>query len=406
MQAARRPVTPHTQGNSHSTSEENTGTEKTFANSNSGEADNADEDHVKRALAEHKQKLRYNQVSAIVKPKHRLVHDNYSYMYASVWTAWSHWSICQNQERIRVRACSVIRGHRCYGNNLESKPCKLNQSITVRRTNISTNSFPINEKLTFQNSVIPNSVNSELLRNMAALKKSSLSSMENPKRTTNRPNVRAPQRTGPPSATPSPLYKTNTVERNKLVIFSTDNKQANRQEQNPAAENATNNLKLPALFSTSRTLSEETSPLSLQKEPIKSVQILNKSAPPSSTITTSIAETPTLDHSEVEALKPNLHNSTANGKISFHPAHLTNHQTHSNSLTFSNELELQFQMETADWAPWSAWSNCECGQRTRTRTCRYSDAHFNSGCRGQSYMLEKCASTAKLDKKCANRMKT
>ncbi|KAL1245642.1 Glycogen debranching enzyme, partial [Trichinella spiralis] len=58
---------------------ENTGTEKTFANSNSGEADNADEDHVKRALAEHKQKLRYNQVSAIVKPKHRLVHDNYSY---------------------------------------------------------------------------------------------------------------------------------------------------------------------------------------------------------------------------------------------------------------------------------------------------------------------------------------
>ncbi|OUC44097.1 hypothetical protein D917_02328 [Trichinella nativa] len=299
---------------------ENAGTEKTFANSNSGEADNADEDHVKRVLAEHKQKLRYNQVSAIVKPKHRLVHDNYSYVYASVWTAWSHWSICQNQERIRVRACSMIRGHRCFGNNLESKPCKLNQSIT--------------------NSVIPNSVNSELLRNMAALKKSSLSNMENPKRTTNRPNVRAPQRTGPPSATPSPLYKTNTVE-----------------------------------------------------------------PPPSSTITSSIAEAPTLDHSEVETLKPNLHNSTANGKISFHPAHPTNHQTHSDSLTFSNELELHFQMETADWAPWSAWSNCECGQRTRTRTCRYSDAHFNSGCLGQSYMLEKCASTAKLDKKCANRMK-
>ncbi|KRX79954.1 hypothetical protein T06_1711 [Trichinella sp. T6] len=402
MQAARRPVTPHTQGNSHST--KNAGTEKTFANSNSGEADNADEDHVKRVLAEHKQKLRYNQVSAIVKPKHRLVHDvNTSYVYASVWTAWSHWSICQNQERIRVRACSMIRGHRCFGNNLESKPCKLNQSITVRTMKISTNSFPINEKLTFQNSVIPNSVNSELLRNMAALKKSSLSNMENPKRTTNRPNVRAPQRTGPPSATPSPLYKTNTVERNKLVIFSTDNKQANRQEQNPAAENATNNLKLPALFSTPRTLSEEI----LQKEPIKSVQMLNKSAPPSSTITSafSIAEAPTLDHSEVETLKPNLHNSTANGKISFHPAHPTNHQTHSDSLTFSNELELHFQMETADWAPWSAWSNCECGQRTRTRTCRYSDAHFNSGCLGQSYMLEKCASTAKLDKKCANRMK-
>ncbi|KRZ28806.1 hypothetical protein T4B_13038 [Trichinella pseudospiralis] len=368
---------------------ENKTTQKTFASSNSGAADNAElEDHVKRALAEHKQKLRYNQVSAIVKPKHRLMHDNYSYMYASVWTAWSHWSMCHNQERIRVRACSVVRGHRCFGNNLESKPCK-DQSIT-------------------------NSINSELLRNMAALKKSSLSNVENHKPTTNRPNVRAPQRIGPPAATPSPLYKANTVERNKLVIFSTDNKQANRQEQNPGAENTTNKQKLPALFSTPATLSEETS--SFQKEPIQSIQILNKSASPSSTITTSvstssIAEAPTLDHTAdknpVETLKPNLHSSTANGKIRFQPeVHLTDHQIQSDGLSSSNELELQFKMETADWAPWSAWSNCECGQRTRTRTCRYSEAYFNSGCTGQSYVLEKCASTAKLDKKCANRMKT
>ncbi|GMT26767.1 hypothetical protein PFISCL1PPCAC_18064, partial [Pristionchus fissidentatus] len=44
-------------------------------------------------------------------------------IYSSTWAAWSAWSFCASNIRIRVRACNTVRGFSCVGRNQETEPC-------------------------------------------------------------------------------------------------------------------------------------------------------------------------------------------------------------------------------------------------------------------------------------------
>ncbi|GMS98202.1 hypothetical protein PENTCL1PPCAC_20377, partial [Pristionchus entomophagus] len=44
-------------------------------------------------------------------------------LFSSTWAAWSAWSFCVNNVRIRVRACNTVRGFSCVGKNQETEPC-------------------------------------------------------------------------------------------------------------------------------------------------------------------------------------------------------------------------------------------------------------------------------------------
>uniref|UniRef100_A0A0N4VLC6 Titin n=1 Tax=Enterobius vermicularis TaxID=51028 RepID=A0A0N4VLC6_ENTVE len=44
-------------------------------------------------------------------------------VYSSIWAAWSAWSVCINNVRVRVRACNTVRGFSCPGKNMEQTEC-------------------------------------------------------------------------------------------------------------------------------------------------------------------------------------------------------------------------------------------------------------------------------------------
>ncbi|GMR50907.1 hypothetical protein PMAYCL1PPCAC_21102, partial [Pristionchus mayeri] len=44
-------------------------------------------------------------------------------LFSSTWGAWSAWSFCVNNVRIRVRACNTVRGFSCVGKNQETESC-------------------------------------------------------------------------------------------------------------------------------------------------------------------------------------------------------------------------------------------------------------------------------------------
>ncbi|CAJ0948437.1 unnamed protein product, partial [Mesorhabditis belari] len=45
------------------------------------------------------------------------------YMMSSEWSQWSPWSFCSNNVRVRVRACSTVKGFKCIGHNKEFETC-------------------------------------------------------------------------------------------------------------------------------------------------------------------------------------------------------------------------------------------------------------------------------------------
>ncbi|CAJ0586476.1 unnamed protein product, partial [Mesorhabditis spiculigera] len=45
---------------------------------------------------------------------------------SSEWSQWSPWSFCSANVRVRVRACSTVRGFKCIGHNKEFESCDTN----------------------------------------------------------------------------------------------------------------------------------------------------------------------------------------------------------------------------------------------------------------------------------------
>uniref|UniRef100_A0A1I7XHG4 Secreted protein n=1 Tax=Heterorhabditis bacteriophora TaxID=37862 RepID=A0A1I7XHG4_HETBA len=54
---------------------------------------------------------------------------------SSSWSMWSPWSFCSNNVKIRVRACSTVRGFKCVGHNKEFQSCNTGFSSKNTLTN-------------------------------------------------------------------------------------------------------------------------------------------------------------------------------------------------------------------------------------------------------------------------------
>ncbi|CAJ0596072.1 unnamed protein product [Cylicocyclus nassatus] len=67
-----------------------------------------------------------NQFRGYVTPRPFPANADILTVYASVWAAWSAWSICRNGVRMRVRACNTVKGFNCPGQNKELMPCDPN----------------------------------------------------------------------------------------------------------------------------------------------------------------------------------------------------------------------------------------------------------------------------------------
>uniref|UniRef100_A0A0N5AUC5 Mucin-5AC n=1 Tax=Syphacia muris TaxID=451379 RepID=A0A0N5AUC5_9BILA len=76
---------------------------------------------------------RLNQFAGYVTPQP--LPSNAQYLYSSVWAAWSAWSICVNNYRVRVRACNTVKGFKCFGKNMEQAECESTATPTAELKN-------------------------------------------------------------------------------------------------------------------------------------------------------------------------------------------------------------------------------------------------------------------------------
>ncbi|KFD70197.1 hypothetical protein M514_03285 [Trichuris suis] len=365
-------------------------------NANNNTATNTEEtEHMQREIVLNDHRFNFNRIVELTKPKTLAQSGTPFNVYTSVWTTWSHWSTCYNNLQMRVRACSAIRGHHCPGENIQSKPCRKRIGPFQVTFNPATPNRPNANQISATNGLKENASHrlSHTAEHWQPTNTMMRKGMED-KLTTIAAVIRPPARDirrfdavesqvlppaatiGPPSIIP-PDWPTSegAVETKRAPLQSTvppEIKQQFEKIAEPPTLDGTTTITSP----TQTTRRTHTSHALLQPEmntsPTKDKQQQVENS------------TPAVPQSR-ESLAILAKNHSAAKPMKFFPEVKLTQMAHSSQ--GNNDL----RVHQAAWSSWSAWSNCMCKRRTRTRTCNYPvDAPLITGCRGESYEIIIC----------------
>uniref|UniRef100_A0A5S6R486 Uncharacterized protein n=1 Tax=Trichuris muris TaxID=70415 RepID=A0A5S6R486_TRIMR len=361
-----------------------------------------DLDHMQRELLLNSQRFKVNRIVELTKPRTAPPYETPFNVYTSVWTAWSHWSACYNNLQMRARACSSIRGHRCPGENIESKPCRQMvgrfqesfQPVSHGSTNVGgLNAIAINtlgDKFSHQlpNVELNKSPPASFSKSPSTTSKEMEDKLTNTRSTLMPPpsgrrqmdafagQILPPAATiGPPSITPPGWHKPERTNKSESVI--------------------------PLRTQPSETHFEKIAqPPTLDKETATSVRVTKR--PPNASLVLLEPEI-TMKVIPKKISEDRLGNSSRPVSPARRvEANVERNRSYSKPPSIFPEIKLinialsslsnnELRVHQAAWSSWSAWSKCTCKRQTRTRACIYpDDAPLTIGCRGESYEIISC----------------
>ncbi|CDW54056.1 hypothetical protein TTRE_0000232501 [Trichuris trichiura] len=362
-----------------------------------------DVENTQHQIALNDHRFNFNRIVELTKPKTLAQSSSPFNVYTSIWTTWSHWSLCYKNQQMRVRACSAIRGHHCPGENIQSKSCRKpiglfqvsKNVVTLTRPNVNhmgaTNALKENASHRLSHTVEQRQLTTTVMRKGMEDKLTTIAAVIKPPARGFRRLDAVESQALPPSATigpPSAIPPNWPTSQGTLPpsITPPNIKQFEKIAEPPTLDRTT--IASP----TQTTLGSHDSLVLVQPE----MSAVPKTKQPQIENITQVVPQSSESFATVEK-----NHSVPKRKKFFPEVKLT-------QMAHSTQGDNDLRVHQASWSSWSVWSSCMCKRRSRTRTCNYPvDAPLITGCPGESYEIIICegSENPELEKNCIKRAK-